>query len=111
MTDLCDKYSNSSFTFLSFNAKQCAVVSKDPLRQFITNRCSKFEQKPRFILASFDNLDKNQSYPIVVSGKVKTGFYGTTIQAVTPCFSFHSHTSFKIQIVSIEKKITVFHLI
>ncbi|VDH92768.1 Hypothetical predicted protein [Mytilus galloprovincialis] len=33
---------------------------------------------------SFDNLDKNQSYALVGSGKNKSGFHGTTIQAVIP---------------------------
>ncbi|CAC5421244.1 unnamed protein product [Mytilus coruscus] len=37
-----------------------------------------------FALASFDNLDKNQSYALVGSGKDKSGFHGTTIQAVIP---------------------------
>ncbi|CAC5358619.1 unnamed protein product [Mytilus coruscus] len=38
-----------------------------------------------FVVASFDNLDKNQSYSVVGVGKDKSGFHGTTTQAVTPC--------------------------
>jgi hypothetical protein len=34
-----------------------------------------------FAVASFDNLDKNQSYAKVVHGKDRSGFHGTTIQA------------------------------
>jgi len=50
MTDLCDKYSNSSSTFLSSNARLVGgSVSKDYFRRFITNRCSELEQKQRFI--------------------------------------------------------------
>ncbi|CAC5423214.1 unnamed protein product [Mytilus coruscus] len=37
-----------------------------------------------FTVASFDNLDKNQKYAIVGNGANKSGFHGTTIQAVTP---------------------------
>jgi hypothetical protein len=33
-------------------------------------------------MASFDNLDKNQSYAMVGAGKDRSGFHGTTIQAV-----------------------------
>ena len=107
MTDLCDKYYNSSSTFLSLNARLGAGVSKDSLRRFITSRCSELEQKQRFItsnsfiLANFDNLDKNQSYSIEGSGKDESGFHGTTIQAVVPCHSSHSHTHFTIDSVSV----------
>ncbi|CAC5394471.1 unnamed protein product [Mytilus coruscus] len=38
-----------------------------------------------FTIASFDNLDKNQSYSVVGSGKDKSGFHGTTIQTATSC--------------------------
>jgi hypothetical protein len=30
----------------------------------------------------FDNLEKNQSYAMVGAGKDRSGFHGTTIQAV-----------------------------
>jgi hypothetical protein len=112
MTDLCDKYSNSSSTFPSLNARLGAGVSKDSLRRLSTSRCSELEQKQRFItsnsfiLASFDNLDKHQSYSIVGSVKDESGFHGTTIQAVVPCPSSHSHTPFTIDRVSTETKIT-----
>ncbi|CAC5398301.1 unnamed protein product [Mytilus coruscus] len=65
-------------------------VSKDSLRRYITSRCRQLEQQQRFltsdsfVVASFDNLDKNQSYSVVGVGKDKSGFHGTTIQAVTP---------------------------
>ena len=117
MTDLCDKYYNSSSTFLSLNVRLGAGVSEDSLRRFITSRYSELEQKQRFItsnsffLDSFDNLDKKQSYLIVGSGKDESGFHGTTIQAVVPCPSSHIHTPFTMDSVSIETKITVFHLI
>jgi hypothetical protein len=52
MTDLCDKYSNSSSTFLSLNARLGAGVSEDSLRLFITSRCSEPEQKQRFITSN-----------------------------------------------------------
>ncbi|CAC5415614.1 unnamed protein product [Mytilus coruscus] len=63
-TDIADKFSNSSSTFLSINARLGAGISKDSLRRYITNRCRELEQKQRYILsdsfivASFDNLDK-----------------------------------------------------
>ena len=112
MTDLCDKYSNSSSTFLSLNARLGAGVSKDSLRRFITSRCSELEQKQRFItsnsfiLDSFDNISKTQSYSIVGSDKDESGFHGTTIHAVALCHSSHSHTPFTIDSVSTETKIT-----
>ncbi|CAC5392076.1 unnamed protein product [Mytilus coruscus] len=91
VTDICDKFSNASSTFLSINARLGLGVSKDSLRRYITNRCRQLEQQQRFltsdsfVVASFDNLDKNQSYSVVGVGKDKSGFHGTTIQAVTPC--------------------------
>ncbi|CAG2230012.1 unnamed protein product [Mytilus edulis] len=91
VTDICDKFSNASSTFLSINARLGLGVSKDSLRRYITNRCRQLEQQQRFltsnsfVVASFDNLDKNQSYSVVGVGKDKSGFQGTTIQAVTPC--------------------------
>jgi adenosylmethionine-8-amino-7-oxononanoate aminotransferase len=64
---------------------------------------SETERKACFILASFDNLNKNQSFSIVGSGKDESGFHGTTIQAVALCHSSHSHTPFTN---STETKIT-----
>ncbi|CAC5392584.1 unnamed protein product [Mytilus coruscus] len=52
--------------------------------------CRELEQKQRYILsdsfivASFDNLDKNQAYSVVCAGKDRSGFHGTTIQTVVP---------------------------
>ncbi|CAC5388151.1 unnamed protein product [Mytilus coruscus] len=89
-TDIADKFSNSSSTFLSINARLGAGISKDSLRRYITNRCRELEQKQRYILsdsfivASFDNLDKNQAYSVVCAGKDRSGFHGTTIQTVVP---------------------------
>ncbi|CAC5419097.1 unnamed protein product [Mytilus coruscus] len=40
--------------------------------------------KYSFIVASFDNLDKNQAYSVVCAGKDRSGFHGTTIQTVVP---------------------------
>ena len=77
-------------------------VSKDSWWRFITNRYSELEHKQRFItsnsfiVASFDDLDKNQSYSIVGSGKDKSGFHETTIQAVVLSLFCHSHTPFTI---------------
>ncbi|CAG2223496.1 unnamed protein product [Mytilus edulis] len=89
-TDIADKFSNSSSTFLSINARLGAGISKDSLRRYITNRCRELEKKQRyifsdsFIVASFDNLDKNQAYSVVCAGKDRSGFHGTTIQTVVP---------------------------
>ena len=89
-TDIADKFSNSSSTFLSINARLGAGISKDSLRRYITNRCRELEKKQRyifsdsFIVASFDNLDKNQAYSVVCAGKNRSGFHGTTIQTVVP---------------------------
>ncbi|CAC5415140.1 unnamed protein product [Mytilus coruscus] len=89
-TDIADKFSNSSSTFLSINARLGPGISKDSLRRYITNRCRELEQKQRYILsdsfivASFDNLDKNQAYSVVCAGKDRSGFQGTTIQTVVP---------------------------
>ncbi|CAG2238273.1 unnamed protein product [Mytilus edulis] len=99
VTDICDKFSNASSTFLSINARLGLGVSKDSLRRYITKRCRQLEQQQRFltsnsfVVASFDNLDKNQSYSVVGVGKDKSGFHGTTIQAVTPCPSLFTSIS------------------
>ncbi|CAG2219418.1 unnamed protein product [Mytilus edulis] len=99
VTDICDKFSNASSTFLSINARLGLGVSKDSLRRYITNRCRQLEQQQRFltsnsfVVASFDNLDKNQSYSVVGVGKDKSCFHGTTIQAVTPCPSLFTSIS------------------
>ncbi|CAC5372949.1 unnamed protein product [Mytilus coruscus] len=70
VTDICDKFSNASSTFLSINARLGLGVSKDSLRRYITNRCGQLEQQQRFLTSD---------------SKDKSGFHGTTIQAVTPC--------------------------
>ena len=90
LTDLAHKFSNSSSTFLSINAKIGLGVSKESLQRFITDKCIALEKtnryitKAKFTIASFDNLDKNQSYSVVGAGRDKSGFHGTTIQTVTP---------------------------
>jgi hypothetical protein len=74
LTDISDKFSNSSSVFLSINARLGAGVSKDSLKRFISNQCSdleksnKFLTSPSFTLASFDNLDTNSAYSIVGVG-------------------------------------------
>ncbi|CAC5360340.1 unnamed protein product [Mytilus coruscus] len=87
--NLIYKYSNSSSDLLTINSRLGAGISKDTLKKFITNRVMQLNRdnvisSESFALASFDNLDKNQSYALVGSGKVKSGFHGTTIQAVIP---------------------------
>ncbi|CAC5358523.1 unnamed protein product [Mytilus coruscus] len=88
-SDILDKYSNSSSDLLTINSRLGARISKDTLKRFITNRVMQLNRdnvisSESFALASFDNLDKNQSYALVGSGKDKSGFHGTTIQAVIP---------------------------
>ncbi|CAC5358535.1 unnamed protein product [Mytilus coruscus] len=88
-SDILDKYSNSSSDLLTINSRLGAGISKDTLKRFITNRVMQLNRdnvisSESFALASFDNLDKNQSYALVGSGKDKSGFHGTTIQAVIP---------------------------
>jgi hypothetical protein len=48
-------------------------------------------------MASFDNLDKNQSYAMVGAGKDRSGFHGTTIQAV---YSKPSEKNLQVELVS-----------
>ncbi|CAC5413510.1 unnamed protein product [Mytilus coruscus] len=88
-SDILDKYSNSSSGLLTINSRLGARISKGTLKRFITNRVMQLNRNnvistESFALASFDNLDKNQSYALVGSGKDKSGFHGTTIQAVIP---------------------------
>ncbi|CAC5399272.1 unnamed protein product [Mytilus coruscus] len=88
-SDILDKYSNSSSDLLTIDSILGAVISKDTLKRFITNRLMQLNRdnvisSESFALASFDNLDKNQSYALAGSGKDKSGFHGTTIQAVIP---------------------------
>lgn len=90
MTDICDKFSNSSSIFLSINARLGAGISKDSLKRFIVSRCKELEHKQRFISSSFDNLDKNQSYSLVGADRDKSGFHGTTIQTAKPCPSLNN---------------------
>lgn len=77
LTDICDKFSNSSSVFLSINATIGAGISKDYLGRYITSQGEELEQKQRyitsktFVVASFDNLDINQSYSLVGSGREK----------------------------------------
>ena len=98
LTDICDKFSNSSSLFLSINARIGAGISKDSLKRFITRRCKELDEKQRYLtsnsfaIASFDNLDKNQSYSTVGVGKDKSGFHGTTIQTVKPCPTLQTNT-------------------
>ena len=88
-SDIADKYSSSSSDLMTINSRLGAGISKDTLKRFITNRVMQLNRdnsisSESFALASFDNLDKNQSYALVGSGKDKSGFHGTTIQAVIP---------------------------
>ena len=64
-----------------------AGVSKDTLKRYINNKCIQLNEhddihSETFVMASFDNLDKNQSYAMIGAGKDRSGFHGTTIQAV-----------------------------
>ncbi|CAC5366291.1 unnamed protein product [Mytilus coruscus] len=113
LTDVADKFSNSSSAFLSINARIGAGISKDSLRRFITSRCKELEQTNRFIsphrftIASFDNLDKNQSYSVVGSGEDKSGFNGTTIQTATPCPSLPTTVDISVNIDSFSDEMVV----
>ena len=87
MTDIVDKYSGSSSDLLLINSKMGAGVSKDTLKRYINNKCIQLNEhddihSETFVMASFDNLDKNQSYAMVGAGKDRSGFHGTTIQAI-----------------------------
>ncbi|CAG2184537.1 unnamed protein product [Mytilus edulis] len=90
LSDVLDKYSGSSTELLAISNRLGATVSKESLRRFISSRCIQLDKEPNllssdsFTVASFDNLDKNQKYAIVGTGANKSGFHGTTIQAVTP---------------------------
>ena len=81
LTDIADKFSNSSSLFINIISRLGAGSSKDVLKRFKTNRTRDLEQKQRFIssenfiVASFDNLDKNQAYSLVGAGKDKSGFH------------------------------------
>ena len=88
-TDIHDKYSGSSTELLKINARLGAGVAKETLRRFIANKSLQMSTEASvtsesFAIASFDNLDKNQSYALVGLGKDKSGFHGTTIQSVLP---------------------------
>jgi hypothetical protein len=56
-----------------------------------------FFHSETFVMASFDNLDKNQSYAMVGAGKDRSGFHGTTIQAV---YSKPSEKNLQVELVS-----------
>ena len=90
LTDIADKYSGSSTDLISIIARIGAGISKDSLSRFISSKCSDISEQNEvinsssFAVASFDNLDKNQSYAKVVHGKDRSGFHGTTIQAAFP---------------------------
>ncbi|CAC5406554.1 unnamed protein product [Mytilus coruscus] len=90
LSDVLDKYSGSSTELLAISNRLGATVSKESLKRFISSRCIQLDKEPNllssdsFTVASFDNLDKNQKYAIVGTGANKSGFHGTTIQAVTP---------------------------
>ncbi|CAC5415923.1 unnamed protein product [Mytilus coruscus] len=60
-----------------------------------------------FTIASFDNLDKNQSYSVVGSGKDKSGFHGTTIQTATPCPSLPTTVDISVNIDSFSDEMVV----
>ncbi|CAC5358990.1 unnamed protein product [Mytilus coruscus] len=65
------------------------------------------EDRDWFTIASFDNLDKNQSYSVVGSGKDKSGFHGTTIQTATPCPSLPTTVDISVNIDSFSDDMVV----
>lgn len=70
MTDSVDKYSGSSSDLMLINSRMGAGVSKDTLKRYINNKCIQLNEhddihSETFVMASFDNLDKNQSYAMV----------------------------------------------
>lgn len=85
-----DKYSGSSTDLISIIARIGVGISKDSLSRFISSKCNDISEQNEvinsssFAVASFDNLDKNQSYAKVVHGKDRSGFHGTTIQPAFP---------------------------
>ena len=68
LTDIADKYSGSSTDLISIIARIGAGISKDSLSRFISSKCNDISEQNEiinsssFAVASFDNLDKNQSY-------------------------------------------------
>ena len=68
LTDIADKYSKSSTDLISIIARIGAGISKDSLSRFISSKCNDISVQNDvincrcFAVASFDNLDKNQSY-------------------------------------------------
>ncbi|CAC5388674.1 unnamed protein product [Mytilus coruscus] len=93
--------------------QELVLASQDSLRRFITSRCKELEQTNRFIsphrftIASFDNLDKNQSYSVVGSGKDKSGFHGTTIQTATSCPSLPTNVDISVNFDSFSDEMVV----
>ena len=101
MTDIVDKYSGSSDLML-INSRMGAGVSKVTLKKYINDKCIQLNEhgdihSETFVMASFDNLDKNQSYAMVGAGKNKSGLHGTTIQAV---YSKPSEKNLQVELVS-----------
>ena len=68
LTDIVDKHSRSSTDLISIIARIGAGISKDSLSRFISSKCNDISEQNEvinfrgFAVASFDNLDKNQSY-------------------------------------------------
>ncbi|CAC5377845.1 unnamed protein product [Mytilus coruscus] len=88
--DVFYSWENSYLELLAISNRLGATVSKESLKCFIISRCIQLDKEPNllssdsFTVESFDNLDKSQKYAIVGTGANKSGFHGTTIQAVTP---------------------------
>jgi hypothetical protein len=84
------------------NSRMGAGVSKVTLKKYINDKCIQLNEhgdihSETFVMASFDNLDKNQSYAMVGAGKNKSGLHGTTIQAV---YSKPSEKKIQVELVS-----------
>ena len=68
LSDILDKHSRSSTDLISIIAGIGAGISKDSLSRCISSKCNDISEQneviysSRFAVASFDNLDKNQSY-------------------------------------------------
>jgi hypothetical protein len=112
LTDIADKYSKSSTDLISIIARIGAGISKDSLSRFISCKCSDISEQNEvinsssFAVASFDNLDTNQSYANVTGYEQSReepyiGIVSTNVQRVPYeqlCLSIFSSCSFAVSL-------------
>ena len=90
LSDVVDKFTQSSTDCLTILSRFGAVASKDSLLRYQV-QCSKLQMKEKefvlassFCVASVDNIDWNTSYATVSSADKGRGFHGTSVQAIEP---------------------------